>query len=71
VGVARKEFTCTDSKLASLTILGAINWIPKWYRPEGRLKSAEIATGMANFLLQALTVIPSEPKTTRKKTTKS
>lgn len=71
VGVARKEFACADSKLASLTILGAINWVPKWYRPEGRLKSTEIATGMANFLLQALTVIPSAPKTTRKKTTKS
>jgi AcrR family transcriptional regulator len=67
VGVARKEFVCPDSKLASLTILGAINWVPKWYRPEGRLKAAEIAEGMAAFMLQALAAPAAAPRTTKKK----
>lgn len=71
VGVARQEFVCVDSKLASLTILGAINWVPKWYRPEGRLKATEIAEGMASFLLQALAVPQAVPRATPKRTPKA
>jgi AcrR family transcriptional regulator len=56
-GVARGEFECADIKLASLTMLGAINWMPKWYQPEGALPASAIAEGMADFLMRAL-----EPK---------
>lgn len=70
VGVARKEFVCADSRLASLTMLGAINWIPKWYRPDGRLKVNEIAENMADFLMQAL-AIPALPPAARKRAPKT
>jgi hypothetical protein len=35
-------------------MLGAINWIPKWYRPEGELSAGEIAEGFADQFLRSL-----------------
>jgi AcrR family transcriptional regulator len=53
-GVAAKEFDCPDIKLASISMLGAINWIPKWYHPGGGMGPDEVAAGMADFLMRAL-----------------
>lgn len=55
-GMAQSVFSCTDVKLAGRTILGAINWVPKWYRPEGALAPEEIARAMSDMLLR--TVMP-------------
>jgi AcrR family transcriptional regulator len=57
-GVANGEFACSDVKLAGLSMLGAINWIPKWYDAGGALGSMEVAEGMADFLMRALEVRP-------------
>jgi AcrR family transcriptional regulator len=64
-GVAAGEFECPDAKLASLTMLGAINWIPKWYRTDGALSSESIAEGMAELLVRA--VRPQVAAAARKK----
>ena len=53
-GVQRGVYACDDVKLASLAMLGAINWLPKWYRPEGLLTADEVAQGLADFLMKAL-----------------
>lgn len=53
-GVSQGYYACDDAKLASLVMLGAINWLPKWYRPNGNLAPNELATDMANFLMRAL-----------------
>jgi AcrR family transcriptional regulator len=53
-GVGCGEFECDNIKLASLTLLGAINWSSKWYRPNGELSLEQVAQGMATFLLRAL-----------------
>ncbi len=53
-GVERGEFRKVDPRLAGFAILGAINWIPKWYNPKGELSSAEIADAFADFLVAAL-----------------
>jgi len=58
-GVAVGELDCPDAKLAGLTMLGAINWIPKWYRAEGKLSPASIAEGMADLLLRAVQPAPA------------
>ena len=34
-GIADGTFAPQNIDLAGITILGAINWIPKWYRPDG------------------------------------
>jgi len=53
-GVTNGEFECANVKLASLTMLGAVNWTSKWYRPEGELSADDVAAGMADFLMRAL-----------------
>jgi AcrR family transcriptional regulator len=62
VGVAKGEFACRDVKLASLSMLGAINWIPKWYHQGGQMGSAQIAEGMADFLMRALEFRPARAR---------
>jgi AcrR family transcriptional regulator len=42
-GVEQGCFIVSDIKMASFTILAASNWLYHWYRPEGKLTTAEIA----------------------------
>ena len=53
-GLRSGEFECANVKLAGFSILGAINWIPKWYRPSGPLLADEIADGMVDYFLRGL-----------------
>lgn len=53
-GMRSGEFRACDPRLAGFAMLGAINWIPKWYRPEGELSAGEIAEGFADQFLRSL-----------------
>lgn len=53
-GVRSGVFTPGDTKLRSFVILGALNWIPRWYNPDGPASSEEIAERFAEFLLAGL-----------------
>ena len=44
-------FAPTDAKLVSFALLGAINWIPRWYDPDGPATSQEIADRFADYLI--------------------
>ena len=44
-GIAEGTFAKQDVDLAGFTILGAINWIPKWYRRDGALPPLRSPTG--------------------------
>ena len=48
------RFDPSDAKLTSFALLGAINWIPRWYNPEGPASSQEIADRFADYLLAGL-----------------
>ena len=43
-----------NAKLITFAMLGAVNWIPRWYDPEGASTSQEIAEAFADYLLQGL-----------------
>lgn len=43
-----------DPKLAVYTFMGAINWMPRWFTPEGRLSGAEVSGQMTDLLLTGL-----------------
>jgi AcrR family transcriptional regulator len=43
-----------DPKLLSFAILGAVNWIPRWYSPDGPASSQEIAARFADYLISGL-----------------
>ncbi|HEX4346230.1 MAG TPA: TetR/AcrR family transcriptional regulator [Vicinamibacterales bacterium] len=49
------RFDPSDAKLTSFALLGAINWIPRWYSPDGPATSQEIADRFADYLLAGLT----------------
>jgi len=53
-GVRACEFVCADVRLTGFAILGGINWIPKWYRPNGSFTSVEISEHMADYYLRGL-----------------
>jgi AcrR family transcriptional regulator len=43
-----------DPKLFSFAMLGAVNWIPRWYSPDGPANSQEIAERFADYLVAGL-----------------
>jgi AcrR family transcriptional regulator len=53
-GVKSGEFRNVDPKLATFAILGAINWISKWYRPDGSFKAADIGRMYSDLFVKGL-----------------
>ena len=43
-----------DPKLLSFAILGAVNWIPRWFKPDGPVELQEIADRFADYLIAGL-----------------
>jgi AcrR family transcriptional regulator len=57
-GIRAGDFRPTDPKLAAFAILGAINWIARWYQPGGPLEAEELGERFAEQLLGGLTCSP-------------
>ena len=53
-GIRSGTFVYADAKLLSFAILGAVNWIPRWYNPDGPSTSEEIADKFADYLIGGL-----------------
>ena len=53
-GVAAGEFRAVDPKVAVFAILGAINWIARWYQPGGRMTGTAVGERFADYLLGGL-----------------
>jgi AcrR family transcriptional regulator len=54
-GIRSGEFRPVNSKVAVFAILGSINWIARWYRPEGSLQADELGAEFADQLVAGLT----------------
>jgi len=57
-GIKRGEFRRVNSKIAVFAILGSINWIARWYRPEGSIHAPELGSEFADHLVGGLTCEP-------------
>lgn len=53
-GIRKGIFQKEDWKMRAYAILGALNWIPRWYTPEGKLSPEEIGGVMAKYLIRGL-----------------
>jgi AcrR family transcriptional regulator len=53
-GIASGLFAASDAKLLSFAILGAVNWIPRWFNPAGPSTSQQIADRFADYLIAGL-----------------
>jgi AcrR family transcriptional regulator len=58
-GIESGAFSGGDPKLLSFAILGAVNWIPRWYDPDGPSSSQQIADVFADYLLAGLRAPPA------------
>ena len=53
-GIRTGLFRRVDPKLTAFAIVGAINWIGRWYRPGGGASPAELSQQFADLFLGAL-----------------
>ncbi len=53
-GLNDGTFLRGDSKLLTFAILGAVNWIPRWFDPSGAATSEQIADSFADYLIAGL-----------------
>jgi AcrR family transcriptional regulator len=53
-GMRRGEFAKGDASLVTRAMLGAVNWTARWYRHGGTQSVAEIADGLADYLVRGL-----------------
>lgn len=53
-GIADGSIRQIDPKLAVFTFMGAINWLPRWFNPDGRLSGLDIANSVTDMLLSGL-----------------
>ena len=53
-GIGAGVFAKGDAKLLAFAILGAVNWIPRWFDPRGPASSQEIADRFADYLIAGL-----------------
>jgi AcrR family transcriptional regulator len=62
-GLARGELRECDPRLTSTLLLSALNGLPAWFQPDGRLDADTIADNFADLLLNGLgaTSVRSEP----------
>nr|WP_223155188.1 TetR/AcrR family transcriptional regulator [Alkalibacillus aidingensis] len=53
-GVQKGEFSPKDPKIARLFILGSMNWIQQWYRPDGTLNKQELKDIYFDYIMKIL-----------------
>jgi TetR/AcrR family transcriptional regulator len=57
-GITAGVFMPYDPKLVGFAILGAVNWILKWYDPAGGRSAKEIAEMLSSYLVRGLQIHP-------------
>lgn len=53
-GMDQGIFRRADPKVASLALLGSVNWTVKWFRPEGGKSAREIGRQIADMMVRSL-----------------
>lgn len=53
-GIDAGVFLPGDPKMISFAIMGAVNWIPKWFDPAGPATSEQIGEAFADYLVGGL-----------------
>ncbi len=54
LGIRRKEFRRCKPNFAMRGFLGALNWTPHWYQPEGAHSAQEVARHIAEYAVAGL-----------------
>jgi hypothetical protein len=54
-GITAGTFVAGDAALLARAMLGALNWVVTWYRPDGLHAPSQIASEMAAYLVRGMT----------------
>lgn len=54
LGIRDHSIAEVDPKFTEFWILGALSWMPKWFKPDGRLSPDEVATSFLNLIFDGL-----------------
>lgn len=57
-GVADGSVAPCDPKLAIFVVLGALNWVPKWFKPSGAWKPAQLVEALTQIFERTLSSDP-------------
>lgn len=66
-GMDAGELRSMDVKLAGHFVLGSINWMPRWYAPEGALSAAGIADRFCDMIITGIRAEPAAIQTARRR----
>ena len=53
-GIDQGVFVAGDPKMIEFAIMGAVNWIAKWFDPDGPMSSDQIGEAFADYLVGGL-----------------
>ena len=53
-GIADGSIACAEPRITEYFLMGAINWLPRWYRPELRQSAAQLADIFLHFAIDGL-----------------
>ncbi len=53
-GMTAGLFVRADPKLLTFALMGAVNWIPRWFNPDGPASSQQIAEAFADYFIAGL-----------------
>jgi TetR/AcrR family transcriptional regulator len=53
-GVTDGSIVSVDPKVAEFFLMGALNWLPRWFSPEGPMSSAELAALFIRMMFDGL-----------------
>ena len=60
-GMDAGTFAPGNPKMVAFAVMGAVNWITKWYDPAGPMTSNAIGQAFADYLVGGLTRMPGTP----------
>lgn len=58
-GIEDGSIVPCDPKAATFVLVGTMNWVTKWYKPEGGWDAAQVADGLSAIVARSLALHPS------------
>lgn len=55
-GIEAKDFNTEDPIMLRMFILGAMNWIQQWYKPNGRLSKKRDSTAILELYFETINI---------------
>jgi len=59
-GMRRRAFAKADAGVTAFGILGTINWLYAWFRPDGRLPADEVRATLVAFVLRGVAAVATD-----------